>query len=108
MQLIRSNRTENLVDALASLVRREPLGPFEREAIVVQSHGMERWLALALAERLGIWGNPSFPFPRSVIEQVLDSLSIGPAERSRSYDPEPLKWTIASLLQESVPAELRG
>ncbi|MGB5695524.1 MAG: exodeoxyribonuclease V subunit gamma [Polyangiales bacterium] len=107
MQLIRSNRTESLVDALASLVRREPLGPFEQETIVVQSRGMERWLALALAERLGIWGNPSFPFPRSVIEQVLDALSIGPAERSRSYDPEPLKWTIAGLLQESVPAELR-
>jgi len=54
MKLIRSNRTENLADALASLVREVPLGPFEKEAIVVQSRGMERWLTLALAERLGI------------------------------------------------------
>ena len=54
MKLIRSNRTENLADALARRVRDEPLGPFEREAIVVQSRGMERWLTLALAERLGV------------------------------------------------------
>ncbi|MBW2405499.1 MAG: exodeoxyribonuclease V subunit gamma, partial [Deltaproteobacteria bacterium] len=47
MKLIRSNRTENLADALASRVRDEPLGPFEQEAIVVQSRGMERWLTLA-------------------------------------------------------------
>jgi exodeoxyribonuclease V gamma subunit len=108
MKLIRSNRTENLADALASLVRDEPLGPFEQEAIVVQSRGMERWLTLALAERLGIWSNPSFPFPRSVIEQVLDSLSEGSSEEARAYDPGRLKWTIAELLRESAPAELKA
>lgn len=108
MKLIRSNRTENLADALASLVRDEPLGPFEQEAIVVQSRGMERWLTLALAERLGIWSNPSFPFPRSVIERVLDSLSQGPSEEAKAYDPGRLKWTIAELLRESAPAELKA
>ena len=108
MKLIRSNRTENLADALASLVREEPLGPFEQEAIVVQSRGMERWLTLALTERLGVWGNPSFPFPRAVVEQVLDSLSEGRSEEANAYDPERLKWTIAELLRESAPAELNA
>jgi len=108
MKLIRSNRTENLTDALASLVRDEPLGPFEQEAIVVQSRGMERWLTLALAERLGIWSNPSFPFPRAVVEQVLDILSEGRSDEARGYDPERLKWTIAELLRESAPAELQA
>ena len=71
MELIRSNRTEALADALASLVKDEPLGAFDSEAIVVQSRGMERWLTLALASRLGIWSNPSdfcpicSPVPRS-------------------------------------------
>lgn len=108
MELIRSNRTENLADALASLIREKPLGPFEKDVIAVQSRGMERWLTLALAERLGIWSNPSFPFPRGVVEQVLGGLSSGASEEAKAYDPERLKWTIAELLLESVPPELRA
>jgi exodeoxyribonuclease V gamma subunit len=108
MELIRSNRTEQLADALASLVRDAPLGAFDSEAIVVQSRGMERWLTLALASRLGVWSNPSFPFPRSAIEQVLDDLDLGPSARSKAYDPARLKWTIAELLHEGTPLALRG
>ena len=107
MELIRSNRTENLADALASRVRDAPIGPFEQEAVVVQSRGMERWLTLALAERLGIWANPSFPFPRAVIEKLLDDVSLGRSEEARAYDPNRLKWTIAELLRESAPADLQ-
>jgi exodeoxyribonuclease V gamma subunit len=106
MKLIRSNRTENLADVLASRVREEPLGPFAKEAIVVQSRGMERWLTLALAERLGIWSHPYFPFPRTVVEQVLDSVSEGRSEEAKAYDPGRLKWTIAELLRESAPSQL--
>ncbi len=105
MELIRSNRTENLADALASLIREKPLGPFKNEVIVVQSRGMERWLTLALAERLGVWGNPSFPFPRALIEEVLER-AIGRSDEAPAYSPDRLKWTIARLLQESAPEEL--
>jgi exodeoxyribonuclease V gamma subunit len=108
MELVRSNRTESLADALASRVRDEPLGPFDTEVIVVQSRGMERWLTLALAERLGIWSNPSFPFPRSVIETLLDDLVAGSSEPARGYEPSRLKWTIAELLRESPPADVRS
>ena len=105
MELVRSNRPEHLADALASKVRAEPLNPFEKEVVVVQNRGTESWLTLALAERLGSWSNPSFPFPRSVIEEVLDLFT----ERSKvaaCYAPERLKWTIARLLHDSAPAEL--
>ncbi len=108
MRLIRSNRTENLADALAEAVRRDPLPPFEREAIVVQSRGMERWLTLALAERLGVWSNPFFPFPRVVIEQTLEDLAVGSAEQARRYDPDRLKWIVAKLLVQSAPTDLRA
>ena len=107
MKLVRSNRTEHLADALASVVREAPLGPFKKEAIVVQSRGMERWLTLALAERLGVWSNPSFPYPRAVIEQVLEQLSQGRSAEAKAYEPSPLKWTIAELLRESAPADLQ-
>lgn len=108
MELIRSNRTEILADALASRVRDEPLGPFETEAIVVQSLGMERWLTLALAERLGIWSNPSFPFPRAVIELLLGDLLAGSSDQAKAYEPSRLKWTLAELLRESAPTDLRS
>lgn len=107
MKLVRSNRTEHLADALASVVRDAPLGPFKKEAIVVQSRGMERWLTLALAERLGVWSNPSFPYPRALIEQVLEQLSQGRSEEAKAYEPSRLKWTIAELLRESAPADLQ-
>lgn len=108
MELLRSNRTENLADALAALIRSAPLGAFESEAIVVQSRGMERWLTLAMASRLGVWSNPSFPFPRAAIECVLEDLALGPSEQSKAYDPLRLKWTIAELLHEETPSDLRG
>ena len=106
MELIRSNRTEALADALAAQVRRHPLDPSKRDVVVVQSRGMERWLSLALAERLGIWANPWFPFPRKLIESVLDELGIASSDETKSYQPSRLKWTLAELLRSSAPPEL--
>lgn len=84
--LHRSNRLEALADALAEIVR-APLGsPFSPERVVIPSRGMEVWLAKRLASRLGVWANPSFPFPRAMVEAVLDALSPGeplPADRER-------------------------
>jgi exodeoxyribonuclease V gamma subunit len=106
MELIRSNRTEILADALAAKVRKQPLPPFEKETIVVQSQGIASWLTLELARRLGIWGNPSFPFPRKAIEQVLSAFDAYPDSCARAYDRERLKWTIARLLTDSMPPDL--
>lgn len=106
MELVRSNRTEVLAEAFASKVRQQPLSPFEKEAIVVQSRGMESWLTLELARHLGIWANPWFPFPRKVIERVLDRLDPESNSPSQAYARDRLKWTIAALLGDSVPEEL--
>lgn len=108
MEVVRSNRTEVLANALADRVLKAPLGPFAKEALVVQSLGMERWLTLELSETLGIWGNPSFPFPRAIVEQILEDLEAGASDEAKAYDPGRLKWTIAELLRESSPAELRA
>lgn len=108
MKLVRSNRTERLADALADRIQHEPLGPFEREVIVVQSRGMERWLTLELSKRLGIWSNPAFPFPRSVVEDLLDMLDEGSSGYAKAYEPGHLKWSIAELLHEDPPSDLRS
>jgi exodeoxyribonuclease V gamma subunit len=106
MELVRSNRTEALADALATQVRDQPLAPWEKEVIVVQSRGMERWLSLALTERLGIWASSWFPFPRRLTEWVLENLGRGRAEGADPYEPNRLMWTIAEELRQSPPEEL--
>ena len=106
MKLVRSNRPEALADALAERVRAAPLPPTEKEVIVVQSRGMERWLTMALSERLGIWANPWMPFPRSLIEWVLEKLEVGSAEETKAFGRSQLKWTVAELLREAPPHEI--
>ena len=108
MELVRSNRTEVLVDALASKVRENPLSPFETETIVVQSRGFESWLTLQLAQRLGGWCNPAFPFPRHLIDRVLDVLDADSTAPALAYSQERLKWTIAALLEQAPPRELES
>ena len=98
----RSNRIEALVDALAELVARPLPDPFAREWIAVQGRGMERWLALELARRLGVWANPAFPFPRKVIEAATAAV-LGPrAPAVAPFDPETLRWAVA----EALPRQL--
>ncbi len=100
----RSNRTEVLVDALAELVRVPPADPFAPETIVVQGRGMARWLGLELAARLGIWANPSFPFPRAFIEQVATAVLGEPAGGAAVFTPEGLRWAVAAELLRQASA----
>lgn len=98
--LYRSNRVEQLAHALSQVVQ-EPLpSALSRELIVVQGPGMERWLSMQLAQRLGVWANPWFPFPRTLVELALDAV-LGPAnESARLYRPGALTFLIAHLLPE--------
>src|SRR5215472_8953085 len=98
----RSNRIEALVDALAELVARPLPDTFAAEHIVVQGHGMGRWLAMELARRRGIWANPAFPFPRRVIERATAAVLADPAPADLPFDPATLRWAIAELLPQQV------
>ncbi len=62
-----SNRMEILLEELAGVVSVPLRSPLESEVIVVQSKGMERWLAQQLSRWFGIWANCIFPFPNRVI-----------------------------------------
>ena len=92
-----SNRMENLVEALAVVLRRPLASPFTPEILVVQSKGMQRWLAMELAARLGIWANCKYPFPNKVVWdlflQALPELTDASA-----FSPELLTWKIMGLL----------
>ena len=80
LEIIRSNRLEALLDALAERLDAHPLAdPMIAESIVVPSRGMERWLSQRLSHTLGssspnggICANVIFPFPTKIARQALD------------------------------------
>ncbi len=72
LNLVKSNRMEVLMEALAALLARGPDDPFTPEWIGVQSRGMKQWISLRLADILGISANVKFVFPREIIQQFLD------------------------------------
>jgi len=98
----RSNRTERLVDALAEVVAVPQPNVLAPEWIVVSSPGMERWLSMQLAARVGIWANPQFPFPRKLIDTVMLATLGHNAEQASGYEPTCMLFSIAALLRESL------
>ncbi|MEY4582398.1 MAG: exodeoxyribonuclease gamma subunit, partial [Pseudomonadota bacterium] len=96
----RSNRTERLVDVLAQVVAKPLATVLEPEWVVVSSPGMERWLSMQLAQRVGVWANPSFPFPRKLIDTLLQRTARHENENTarEGYDPLCMLFGIAREL----------
>ncbi len=90
---------------LAEVLRQPLASPMQAECIVVQGPGMERWLSQALAERLGVWANPDFPFPRRFFERAYSTVLGEGVRAARAYNPEVLSWAIADLLPELLERE---
>jgi exodeoxyribonuclease V gamma subunit len=105
-----SNRTEALLAALAEVLARPPADPLQPEVIVVRSLGMRTWLAQQLARRLGVWSLAWFPFPRDLVDHLIEGLLPECSER-RCYAPEALYWAVRddlpALLDEPAFAALR-
>lgn len=57
-----SNRLEELLEALATVLADEPLPPLQDDVVAVPSQGLARWLRLRLAERFGVAGSLRLPF----------------------------------------------
>lgn len=104
MRVHRSNRTELLADALADLLRHGPADPMVPEIVAVQGRGMERWLTMHLAERLGVAANLRFVFPRTVVEEALTGL-LGEEAGTERYRPERLVFDLLEILPSLLPDE---
>jgi len=94
-----SNRMENLVEALARVVREPLSSPFTPEVIVVQSKGMQRWLSMELARRFGVWANGDFPFPNAMVWRLFREVLHDVPEES-GFSPEVMTWRIVRLLPD--------
>ncbi|MEA5113457.1 MAG: exodeoxyribonuclease V subunit gamma [Geobacteraceae bacterium] len=111
LSIYTSNRMENLVEALAEVVASPLPSPFTPEIILVQSRGMQRWLAMELAGRFGVWANCVYPFPNSFIDDLFARVLQKSAEEA-PYVPTVLAWrimeTLPGLLEQDAFASLKG
>ena len=104
LSIYTSNRMEALVGQLARIVAEPLSSPFVSEVIVVQSKGMERWLSMELASRLGVCANCRFPFPNRFTWEILKAV----AEDVPDLDllsPEVNTWRIVRMLPDCLGRE---
>jgi exodeoxyribonuclease V gamma subunit len=104
LKIYTSNRMENLVVALADVVAKPLASPFTPESIVVQSKGMQRWLAMELAGRLGVWANCTYPFPNKMVWQLFCNTLPNIPDVS-SFSPDVMSWKIVGLLPGLIERE---
>jgi exodeoxyribonuclease V gamma subunit len=96
-----SNRLEILVDELAEVLAAPLASPFTPEIVVVQSHGMRRWLEQQIAQRHGICSNIQFPFPQDFFHGLFQT-AFPQAERTNYFDRDVMTWRIMEFLPHLV------
>ena len=111
MNLYISNRLEILAERLAETLASASSDPMERETVVVQSRGMQRWISMQIAARNGICANIRFPFPKAVLSEILSAFH--PEDSfNEALEPDMLTWRILHILQflddRSVFAPIRN
>lgn len=93
-----SNKTENLLVHLTSVIENVPLSnPLDKEVFLIQSQGMERWLSQQLANHFAVWGNYEYLFPGkffSTIAKKIDSQM-----NDQIFDRELMLWRFDHLLR---------
>lgn len=104
LKLYTSNRLEALAGELSETLRQPLASPTVPEIILVQSRGMERWLSLEMARRLGICANIRFPFPNHFVEELFRAV-LPDLAGSRAFDAEVLTWRIMGLLPGCLDGE---
>ncbi|NTW37615.1 MAG: exodeoxyribonuclease V subunit gamma, partial [Syntrophobacteraceae bacterium] len=100
-KLYSSNRLESLLDCLAGVVSEPLSSPLGREVILVQSKGMERWLSMELAHKLGIWMNCRFPFPNTFVWEMF-KVVLEDVPDASMFSPQVMTWRIMGLLREHL------
>jgi exodeoxyribonuclease V gamma subunit len=109
LRILSSNLLETLIEQLADQIGGQPLDPFEREVIVVESRGMYRWITLELARRLGVAATLATPFPGTFFRALAERLEGSGATPTERYEPtqrsgferEALTWRLFALLAEA-------
>lgn len=100
LTLYLGNRMEILVEQLAQTIRQPLDNIFNPEIIIVHSKGMQRWIALKLAEINGVCANVEFPFPNAFVDACFAKIFSDPPEERAPHDPAVMTWRIMRLLDQ--------
>ncbi len=93
-----SNKTENLLAHLATVIESQPLAtPFAAELFLVQSQGMERWLAQQLALHFEVWANYRFLFPNKFFNECAQCFDV--SLNDQAFEREQVVWHLEGLLR---------
>lgn len=101
LNIFTSNCMETLAEQLALIVRAPLSSPLSPEIIVVQSRGMERWVAMELARHNGICANCFFPFPNTFLQEMFKQTIPDLSEES-FFDPLTMTFKIMKVLPECI------
>ena len=93
-----SNKTENLLAHLNTVLSTPLSHPFIKEHFLIQSQGMQRWLSQQLAEKKRVWANFEFHFPGKFFGNIVDQLNSG--DEIKHANQESLVWHFEHLLRE--------
>ena len=82
-QLQVSNSLNELAKSLCETLQSNPPDVFQPTYIITQTDGMNNWLKLQMADRIGIAANCSFLKPNDLINKIYFLLGGTFAQRSR-------------------------
>jgi len=107
IELFYSNRTEQLLDALADQVKaqREADHPLEPVELVVPNRNMETWVRLGLAQKLGVAANMNFRRLEQFIGDMVDKT--GPGEY-KVAGPDIIEAAILAILLDEEALKSSG
>jgi exodeoxyribonuclease V gamma subunit len=88
LNIVKSNKMENLMHALKAVLKHVPDNPMMPESICIQSRGMKQWIAAQAAQNFGVCVNMRFLFPRQMIDQILTDFT-SPQNQCKEKVQEP-------------------
>ncbi len=91
--LIKSNRMENLMQAMLQVLSTPLADPMAPEWISVQSRGMKQWVSAQMADAFGVCANVAFKSPREIINWALEGGTSG-----TELTPGILTWGLVDAL----------
>lgn len=93
-----ANKTEDLVQVLAQILRQSPLSdPFAPEWVLTQSHGMGVWLQQQLSSELGVAAHIQCPMPGQFVWKLAQWL-MPELSTQACFDKSSLRWHLFECL----------
>ena len=111
IELYSSDRIENLVNQLVSLIRKEkPSSPFEPIEILISSSGIKRFINFHLAKKLEVAANIRYSDVHTFFWRLLYELREDKKTPFRHrYSPEILQWQILNIFQSNrIPESVKN